>query len=211
MSTADRHSELIRKRYDRISAVYDAMERMMGSREAEWRQRLMSKIEGRDVLEVGVGTGRNFPLYPKGLRVTAIDFSSGMLRRAQAKLDRLDRSDITLLGADVQDLPFGARSFDTVITTCVFCSVPDPIQGLKEIARVLRPTGRLVMLEHVLSCKFGLGQAMHLVNPIVRSIVGANINRETRSNLLRAYFKVVEEHDLWLDIMKLFVARPANS
>ncbi|GEM_PF-5802614 len=66
------------------------------------------------------------------------------------------------------------------------------------------------MLEHVLSCRWGLRQAMNFINPLIRSAVGANINRETKANLEKAGFVVAEE-DLWLDIMKLFVARPGTA
>lgn len=206
----DRATELTRRRYNRISGLYDVMDRMMGDKEDEWRLGLLSTIEGQDILEVGVGTGRNLALYPDGLRVTAIDFSSGMLQRAQARLQRLKRTNIQLVEADVQRLPFDAHSFDTAVTSCVFCSVPDPVRGLEEIHRVLRPSGKLVMLEHVLSCKPVLRQAMRAANPLVRSIVGANINRQTRINLERAGFHIIEEHNLWLDIMKLFVASPGR-
>src|SRR5690625_4698389 len=109
----DRATELTRRRYNRISGLYDVMDRMMGDKEDEWRLGLRSKIEGQDVLEVGVGTGRNLALYPDGLRVTAIDFSSGMLQRAQARLQRLNRPNIQLVEADVQRLPFDTHSFDT--------------------------------------------------------------------------------------------------
>lgn len=203
----DKETKRVRRRYDRISGMYDAMERMMGRADDEWRTILLQRIEGKDVLEVGVGTGRNLSLYPSGVHVTGIDFSSKMLNRARRKLESLKRTDIRLVEADVQALPFEDQSFDTVLTSCVFCSVPDPVRGLKEIRRVLRAIGRLVMLEHVLSCKPGLRQLMHIANPLVRRIVGANINRNTRANLEAAGFTVMEEENLWLDIMKLFVAR----
>lgn len=203
----DKETKRVRRRYDRISCMYDAMERMMGRADDEWRTILLQRIEGKDVLEVGVGTGRNLSLYPSGVHVTGIDFSSKMLNRARRKLESLKRTDIRLVEADVQALHFEDQSFDTVLTSCVFCSVPDPVRGLKEIRRVLRASGRLVMLEHVLSCKLGLRQLMHIANPLVRRIVGANINRNTRANLEAAGFTVMEEENLWLDIMKLFVAR----
>lgn len=100
----DRATELTRRRYNRISGLYDVMDRMMGDKEDEWRLGLLSTIEGQDILEVGVGTGRNLALYPDGLRVTAIDFSSGMLQRAQARLQRLKRTNIQLAEADVLTL-----------------------------------------------------------------------------------------------------------
>lgn len=203
----DKATARIRRRYDRISGVYDVMERMMGSQNEPWRRELINKIHGSEVLEVGVGTGRNLDLYPKGLQVTGIDLSPGMLRKARLKLEQLGRFDVYLLEADVQALPFENDAFDTVLTSCVFCSVPNPLRGLAEIGRVLRRDGRLIMLEHVLSCKPVIRQAMHLINPAVARIMGANINRETGRTLRSAGFKVIEEKNLWSDIMKLFVAQ----
>ena len=107
---------------------------------------------------------------------------------------------------DVQRLDFPDGSFDAAVSTFVFCSVPDPIAGLKEIRRVLRPGGRLYMLDHVLSHKPVLRQLMNLVNPVVVRVGGANINRETRLNLDLAGFTVLRAEALASDIFWLFVA-----
>lgn len=204
----DKETQRVRTRYDRISGMYGVMEQIMGRADGKWRTMWLQRIAGKEVLEVGVGTGRSLPFYPTTVRVTGIDFSPRMLERARRKLEPLQRTDIRLVEADVQALPFADESFDTVLTSCVFCSVPNPKQGLREIRRVLRKSGRLVMLEHVLSCKPGLRQLMHIANPLVRRMVGANINRDTRTNIEAAGFTIIEEENLWLDVMMLFVARP---
>lgn len=132
-----------------------------------------------------------------------------MLRHARRVVEQHD-SRIELLEMDVQSLEFPDDTSNTVLTTCVFCSVPKPIMGLKEIHRVLKPDGQLLMLEHVLSCKVGVRQIMNVINPLVVGTMGANINRETKRNLQEAQFRV-EEEDLWLDILKLFVANPVKN
>lgn len=174
-----------------------------------WRQRLFDRIEGPKVLEVGVGTGANLASYPGDLEITAIDFSPNMLRYARRRASELGLS-VELLEMDVQSLDFPSACFDTVLTTCVFCSVPDPGLGLREIHRVLKPTGVLLMLEHVLSDKAGLKQLMNLINPVAVRLSGANINRQTKENLLKAGFSV-EEENLWLDVLKLFIARKSEN
>lgn len=85
---------------------------------------------------------------------------------------------------------------------CLFCSVPDPIKGLREIRRVCKKDGKIIMLEHVRSKNKILGPVMDLLNPLVVRIVGANINRDTVKNLKSAGLKVEVEKDLMMDIVK---------
>lgn len=128
-------TEKIRKRYNRVARFYDVMEKPMEVMALKsWRLELMKELDGK-VLEVGVGTGKNIEYYPYGLDITAIDFSEKMLERAKRKAKTLNKN-VELYHMDVQNLEFADGTFDTVFTTCVFCSVPDPIQGLKEMGRV---------------------------------------------------------------------------
>lgn len=108
------------------------------------RRRLLAGVEG-NVLEVGVGTGLNLPLYAPTATVMGVDAAWAMLARAQRRRCRHHY----LVQADVQALPFPDEVFDWVVGSLVFCSVPDVVQGLSEIHRVLRPAGRVRLLEHV--------------------------------------------------------------
>jgi ubiquinone/menaquinone biosynthesis C-methylase UbiE len=201
------NTEKTRRRYDRIAPVYDLMEGMAEHRVMRgWRERLWSMVDGRQILEVGVGTGKNVRFYPPDADVVAIDFSPAMLARARAVAARENVvADLRLM--NVEHLEFPDDSFDAVVTSCVFCSVPDPVQGFQEIGRVLRPQGRGYFLEHVLSQRAGVKHAMQALNPVVVRMMGANINRNTRQNLERAGLLVESETDLWTDIVKLFVTR----
>ena len=165
-----------------------------------------SKVEGTHVLEVGVGTGKNFPCYPQGAEITAIDFSERMLERARAKADR-QKVKVRLLQMDVQNLQFEDNSFDTVVASFVFCSIPDPLRGLAEVQRVCKAGGKVVLLEHVLSANRILGWLMNLANPLTVRIAGANINRTTAENVARSGLKVEQVTDLALGIFKLIEAR----
>ena len=172
-------SAQIKNRYDRIAPYFDGIEAMMeGLFFKNWRERLWEKAEGPDILEVGVGTGKNFDYYPDNARITAIDFSPKMIEQAQRKKDR-KQINVALEIMDVQSLYFASNSFDTVIASFVFCSVPSPMKGLKELHRVCKPGGRVLLLEHVLSSRPVLAGMMNLLNPITVSIFGANINRNT--------------------------------
>ena len=191
----------IRRRYDRIAPVYDLLESLMELRFSRWRRELWSRLDGAEILEIGVGTGKNFRHYPPFGRVTAIDFSQRMLERACNKR-RSHRTPVRLVLADVQELPYRARTFDAAIATFVFCSVPDPVLGLQEVRRVLRSGGKLLLLEHVLSQGRLLRRIMKRLAPLVCVLCGARIDRDTVHNVHAAGFSNVQVNDLALDIVK---------
>lgn len=195
-----------RARYDRVATFYDLMQRGMERSFAPWRAALWKAASGPRILEVGAGTGQSMPYYPRGAELVAIDLSPRMLDKAR-KRAREGNVLVTLREADVQALPFPGGAFDTVVAACVFCSVPDPMLGLAEVRRVLAPGGQLLMLEHVLSRHFVARPLMQLVNPFIVRTMGANINRDTVSNVRLAGFVEVKVADLWLDIMKQVSAR----
>lgn len=210
MTVQNAASEVIRKRYDRIAPYFDRLESLMEARAfSRWRALQWSRVRGPNVLEVGVGTGKNFPHYPQGLHITAIDFSPRMLRRAEQKR-QASGLDVALRLMDVQRLEFPAASFDTVVGSFVFCSVPNPAAGLAEIARVLRPGGRLVLLEHVLSDRAVMAWLMKRLSPLVVRLLGANLDRRTVESVAAAGFRIECVTDLSGRIVKLIEAvRPA--
>ena len=109
---------------------------------------------------------------------------------------------------DAENLKFKDNSFDYVVTTCVFCSVPDPIKGLEEIRRVLKPTGKLIMIEHVLSKNPVISLIEQVNNPITNLFMGVNINRDTEQNIIHAGMRITDNRNLALiDVFKLFIAR----
>lgn len=114
-------------------------------------KKLWSQVKGPTVLQIGVGTGKNIPNYPEKIKVTGIDLSPGMLKRAEQLLAEKQKEQVTLQVMDAQDLDFPNNHFDEVMATFVFCSVPDPILGLKEVLRVVKPGGKLHLLEHMCS------------------------------------------------------------
>ena len=119
MKASNRATETLRKRYDRWSFLYDFVERLGGQRLRQWRTLLWSKVEGADILEVGVGTGANFPFYPPGTAITAIDLSEHMLKQAVKKAQQQGIS-VHLEEMDVQELRFEDNTFDAVVASLVF-------------------------------------------------------------------------------------------
>ena len=181
--------------FDGLSPIYD-----LGMLPLEWlilrrlRRRTFPRLHS-DVLELGVGTGVNLPLYEPEARVTACDASGEMLAWAA---HRRTRALVTLVQANIQRLPFADSSFDIVTASLVFCSVADPARGMAEARRVLRAGGRLVLLEHTRGSGLGawLTDTFHpLWHAWSRE---CHLNRETAKTVAGAGFAVqrVERHAL---------------
>ena len=207
MTESDRsQTDLVRRRYDRVAPIYDAMEWVAEFRFSKWRRDQWDRVEGDEILELGVGTGKNLPYYPEGRDITAIDIAPKMLKRARRRAEK-EGVEVALLEADAQDLPFDDNSFDAAVATFVFCSVPDPVQGLKEALRVVRPGGQLILVEHVLSGLPVLHSLMRWFDWLPVHVWGAHIDRQTVKNVERAGFSEVRETPLALDVVKRIEAR----
>lgn len=202
--------ELTNRRYDRSSRIYDLYDRPMDvlGGVSRRRRRLLGRARGR-VLEVGVGTGRNLDTYPDGIELTGMDASKGMLERARQRAADLQLADdVSLDLADVQDLPYDDDTFDPATATCVFCSVADPVRGLEEVRRVVRPDGQVLLLEDVRPRNAFFGWLFDLLTPLVRRLVGPSINRRTEANVQAAGLEIVEvrRSGIWREM----VARPVG-
>ncbi len=167
---------------------------------------LFSAMRGR-TLFVATGTGTDFPCFPAGADVTAIDINDAMLRRADARRAVLARR-IRLVRADAHVLPFADGSFDTVTTSCTLCSVPRPILALSELRRVLRDDGVLLMFEHVRSRQRLLAWTLDLMTLWSRR-GGSEMNRDTLANAAIAGFRVTRIDSAYLDIILAVHARKA--
>ncbi len=197
-----------KRKWDIAAKNFDKLNKGIEKRYGAYKRELFSKSIG-NVLLVAAGTGLDFQLFNEGLNITAIDFSPKMVEIAKQKTSEYN-GNIEVKLADVQEMGFGDSYFDTVVTSCTFCSVPDPVKGLKEIYRVLKPEGNLLMFEHVRPSNFLLGTMMDLMTIFSRKF-GPDLNRRTGDNIRIAGFRITREFNIYLDMVKLFEAKKVNS
>lgn len=149
------------------------------------------------VLEVGAGNGLNFALYDPARveRVEAIEPDSAMLGYARERAEKA-RVPVNLTQAPVEDLPFADETFDSAVVTLVFCSVGDPLRGLKEVRRVLKPDSPLLMVEHVRARGAVAVTLQNIVTPINKLIAGnCHWNRDTEKTVREAGFQIEQRRD----------------
>jgi len=178
VATPDRH--LIERLYAQCASAYDWLcgpILQAGRREAVQQ---LSLRPGDEVLEVGIGTGLTAPLYPDDCRVTGIDVSDAMLREAARNLDSHRRRNIRLLRMDAARLRFPDESFDVVYAAYVISVVPDPLAVLKEMCRVCRAGGQIVLLNHFLSDRPFLSKVERMLSPLVTSTLGFRTDLDVR-------------------------------
>ncbi len=193
------------KKYDVISSLYDSLEIPFEKFVRKYRRKLISKASGH-VLEVGIGTGKNLPYYPVNMNVTGIDFSAGMLEKAEKRKRSLRMEHVSLYKMDVEALPFAENSFDSVVSTFVFCTVPYPEKGLMEIYRVLKPGGRALFLEHMKSGSRTINVFLNAMNLFSSPLTGTSMIRETEKSIVRAGFRIEEEENIIFDVLKIMEA-----
>ena len=194
------------EKYSNASKLYDLiewpMEQLLFKR---LRREAVALAKGK-VLEVGAGTGKNFPYYDRNSVVlTAIDFSEGMLEFAQKKKAQLEWDRLELLKMDIENMTFEDESFDCIVSTFVFCTVPHPVQGLKEVYRVLKPQGKAIFLEHMKSRHKLINIFLWMMNFFSTRRLGTSMLRETQKSIEEAGFEIRSMECKLFDVIRLIV------
>jgi ubiquinone/menaquinone biosynthesis C-methylase UbiE len=148
-----------------------------------------------EVLEVAVGTGLNLAWYPADVTLTGLDLSAGMLELARSRARDLGRA-VTLRQGSAHELPFAEASFDTVVCTFGLCAIPDPAAAVGEMSRVLRPGGRLILVDHVAASSWVVRAMQWLVELASVPLAGEHFRRRP--------LKLVEAHGLPIERQERF-------
>lgn len=191
-------------KWDRMAPRFDTMAaKGAEKRWAPFKTALFANMKGR-ILFLALGTGLDIPFFPPGQTITAIDISPKMLEEAKDRIAAYDGT-IDAQVMDVHEMTFAADSFDQVFTSCTFCSVPNPVDGLRALYRVLKPGGELFMFEHTGSRYLPFRPMMDLMTHLTRRI-GPDMNRPTVANVRAAGFRITEVNNIFLDVVKTIKA-----
>ena len=197
----------ISQKYDRFARWYDSVEgvpEVLGLNRL--RQRVVQRASGK-VLEVAIGTGKNLPYYRSGSRITGVDTSVEMLTIARKRASRW-QLDVSLLLANAEALPFADETFDTVVSSLSTCTFPDPVAALKQIARVCRPTGNVLLLEHGRSDREWLARFQDRSADRHAKQLGCHWNRNSLDLVRRAGLKTKKAHGVFFGIFHEIEAAP---
>ncbi|MBP1912948.1 class I SAM-dependent methyltransferase [Thermococcus stetteri] len=196
---------MYRGKYDRIAGFYDVLERPLDRFFNPLRERAVSLARDR-TLEIGVGTGKTLSYYPPGVELYAVDGSEKMLEMARKRARELGM-EVKFRVAEVESLPFPDNFFDTVVSSFVFCTVPEPERAIEEIKRVLKPGGRAVFLEHTRSDSRLVDYLFLLpMKLVLKPLLDDDPRRDTHK-LVREHLKVEKEEAYYSGVVRLIVAR----
>ncbi|GAA3827053.1 class I SAM-dependent methyltransferase [Streptomyces chiangmaiensis] len=203
--TSDKNQRL-RRYWDRHARSYDRQmsffDRVLFGDSRRW---ICSQASGR-ALEIAIGTGLNLPFYPADVQLTGIEWSPAMLEIARRRAEQLGRT-AELREADAQDLPFPDASFDTVVCTLSLCAIPDDRQAVAEMTRVLRPGGRLLLLDHVISSAWPVRALQRYLELVTLPLGGEHFRRRPLRHVQAAGLEIEQRDRFKLGIVERIAAR----
>lgn len=199
-------TERIRQIYERMARGYDRqldfVEAFLFADARRWACALARGC----VLEIGIGTGRNIPLYRADVELTGVDLSPAMLEVARQRARDLART-VELHVADADTLPFMDGSYDVVVSTLVLCTIPSPEHALAEVHRVLRPGGRLLVVDHVRSPVLAVRLLQLVFDPVLVRFAGDHLLREPADIVTRVGFQIEHLRRTRLGVVERLSAR----
>jgi ubiquinone/menaquinone biosynthesis C-methylase UbiE len=205
-----RETERVRRIQDKEAPRYDRQisffERILFGGGRQW---VCSQAAG-EVLELAAGTARNLPYYPPGVKLTAVELSPEMLAIGRQRAEEIGRQ-VDLRQGDVQELEFADGSFDSVVCTLGLCTIPEPRKAVAEAKRVLRPGGKLILLEHVRSPSLPVRTIERMLDPISVRFQADHLTREPLDYLAAEGFAVERlERSKWGIVERVMARKPTS-
>lgn len=195
----------IKQKYDKFARYYNIVEIGFELFLRNLRKKLLKEARGR-VLEIGVGTGKNLRYYSRNCDLTAVDLSEKMLEIAKLRADKL-RRDARFYNSNADNLPFERGSFDCVVDTLGLCTYPDPVKALKEMARVCKSNGRILLLEHGISDNNFVKKLQYWREPKHSQTLGCHLVRDPLDLVKKAGLEIEYCERRLFGIVYFIVAR----
>jgi ubiquinone/menaquinone biosynthesis C-methylase UbiE len=192
-----------KNKWDFSSSFYDLLAYGPERRWAPDKRDIFANMHGK-VLFVAVGTGQDIHCFPPGRNIIGIDISPRMLAKAKTRAANY-AGFLDLRVMDIHKLEFPDHSFDQIVTSCTFCSVPNPVAALTALRRVLKAGGMLYMFEHTGSHVFPFNLMLDVMTPLWKPI-GPEMNRDTVANVEKAGFEIQQVNNIYLDVVKTIIA-----
>ncbi|MFF1635251.1 class I SAM-dependent methyltransferase [Leifsonia sp. NPDC058248] len=184
-----------RRAWRKLASTYDQkMDRTERRLLAGTREWIGRRASGR-VLEVAIGTGRNLSHYDRGVSVTGVDLSPEMLAIARRRAAELGRA-VELLEGDAEALPFDDASFDTIVCALALCSIPRAGTAVREMARVVRPGGSVLLVDHIGSTWPPIYAGQWLIERFTIATEGEHLTRRHVNEARSAGLQIVERERL---------------
>ncbi len=172
------------------------------------RQQLLRHANG-EVLELAVGTGANFPFYPLGVKVTAIDFSHAMIAKAERRARQL-QVNAKFICSDIEEMNFEDHTFNTVVSTLSLCSYANPLMLLSRINRWCKPDGEVLLLEHGVSSNPIISTLQKSINPLYHRVYGCHQTRNILELIQESGMNIITADSSWMNTVHLVRLKPNN-
>lgn len=190
--------------FDKQATQYE--KKREAASQKRWRQHLLSHAKG-EVLELAVGAGANFPFYPRGIQVTAADFSKAMLEKAKQAANHY-HIDSDFICSDIEEMNFSDQSFDTIVSTLSFCSYNKPSMVLEKINRWCKPDGQILFLEHGVSSNPAVSTVQKVFNPLLYRVYGCHHTRNIVGLIRESGLTINKVESYWMGMVHLIWASP---
>ncbi|UOQ49017.1 class I SAM-dependent methyltransferase [Gracilibacillus caseinilyticus] len=172
----------------------------------QFRNKIFPEAYGK-VIEVGIGTGLNFPFYANDIELTGVDFSPEMLKIANDTAHEYPFS-TKLIEGDIESVHFDENTFDTVVSSLTLCAYRDPVFVLDKFKKWCKPDGKILMMEHGISSKKSVALLQHTIDPLALKILGCHQNRNIIKLMKQAELKVIKKEQYFAGYLSLIWAAP---